>query len=190
MRSEWNQVLNESSDNTLFLSWERMAPAVKYLEQGSTLKILCATDGEEILGIAPLRKSGRFFKGHFIYNVIESLNFRSPGILLAKRKAECLNAFLTYLYGQKDWEFLYFNDVPETFSIVDLLRKNSHSIPDLEVKEGDVSPYLTIPGSMDELFRGLPFSFRKNLRKSMRKLGREHGEVAVKDYYELGRLRR
>jgi hypothetical protein len=188
MRNKWNQVLNKSSDNTLFLSWERMAPGVKYLEQGSTLKILCATDGEEILGIAPLKKSNHFFKGHLIYSVIESLNFRAPGILLAKRKAECLNMFLTHLYGQKDWDFLYFNDVPETFSIVDLLRKNSHSIPDLEVREGDVSPYLTIPGSLDELFRGLHVKFRKNLLRSMRKLEREHGKVALKDYYELGSL--
>jgi CelD/BcsL family acetyltransferase involved in cellulose biosynthesis len=96
--------------------------------------------------------------------------------------------FLTYLYGQKDWDFLYFNDVPETFSIVDLLKKSSHSIPDFEIKEGDVSPYLTIPGSLDELFNGLTFNFRKNLRKSMRKLEREHGKVELKDYYELGSL--
>jgi len=188
MRSEWNQVLDGISDNTLFLSWERMTPGVKYLGQGSTLKILCATDGEEILGIAPLRKSGRFFNGHLMYNVIESLNFRALGVLLAKRKAECLNMFLTHLYGQKDWDFLYLNNVPETFSIVELLKKSSHSIPDLEVKEGEVSPYLTIPDSLDELFRGLTSNFRRNLRKRLRKLERKHGKVALKDHYELGSL--
>jgi hypothetical protein len=188
MRSEWNKVLNEISDNTFFLSWERMAPGVKYLDQGSTLKILCATDGEEILGIAPLRKSRYFYHGHSIYNVIESLNYRALGILLAKRKVECLNMFLTHLYNQKDWDFLYFNDVPETFSIVDLLKKNSHSIPDFEVKEGDASPYLTIPGSLDELLKGLDSTFRRNLLRCMRKLEKDHRKVTLVDYCELGSL--
>jgi hypothetical protein len=188
MRSEWNRFLNGISDNTHFLSWERMAPGVKYLEQGSTLKILCATDGKEILGIAPLRKSNRYFNGHIIYSVIEAISLRTPGILLAKRKAECLDMFLTHLYGQKDWDFLYFNEVPETFSAVNLLIESSHSIPDFEVKEEDVSPYLTIPNSLDELYRSLTPKFRKNLRNSMRRLERKHGKVALKDYYELGSL--
>jgi hypothetical protein len=188
MRSEWNRFLNGISDNTHFLSWERMAPGVKYLEQGSTLKILCATNGKEILGIAPLRKSNRYLNGHIIYSVIEAISLRAPGILLAKRKAECLDMFLTHLYGQKDWDFLYFNEVPETFSAVNLLRESSHSIPDFEVKEGDVSPYLTIPNSLDELYRGLSRSFRRDLRHGMRKLQREHGKVEVKDYYEIGSL--
>jgi hypothetical protein len=188
MRSEWSQVLDGISDNTLFLSWERMAPGVRYLKQGSAIKILCATDGEEILGIAPLKKSSRFVNGHLIYSVIESLNFRALGVLLEKRKAECLNMFLTHLYGQKDWDFLYFNDVPETFSIVELLKKSFYSIPDFEVIEGDVSPYLTIPDSLDELFRGFSSNFRKNLRNGMRRLQREHGKVEVKDYYEIGSL--
>jgi len=165
-----------------------MAPQVKYLEQGSTLKILCATDGQEILGIAPLRKSNRYFNGHRIYGVIEAVSLRASGILLAKRKAECLNAFLTYLYGQKDWDFLYFNHVSETFSIVDLLKKNAHSIPDFEAKEEDVSPYLTVPDSLDELYTSLTPSFRKNLRNGMRRLERTHGKVELKDYYELGSL--
>jgi hypothetical protein len=42
---------------------------------------------ELLVGIAPLKKSGRFFKGHLIYNVIELLNFRALGVLLAKRRA-------------------------------------------------------------------------------------------------------
>ena len=188
MRSEWNKFLNRIRDNTLFLSWERIAPSVKYLRQGSTLKILCAIEDEEILGIAPLRKTSRFFNGQPIYSVLESLSDRAFGVLLAKRKAECLSMFLTHLYDQKDWDFLYFNNVPETFSIVDLLEKNSYSIPDFEAKEEDVSPYLTIPDSLDELFKGLSTKFRKNLRNSMRKLEREHGKVALKDHYELGSL--
>ena len=188
MRTEWNQVLSGTSDNTFFLSWERMAPAVKYLEKGSTIKILCATYGEEILGILPLKKSSRLFNGHSIYSVIEDLNFRAVGVLLTKRKAECLHMFLAHLYNQKDWDFLHLNNIPETFSIVELLKRNAHSISELEVREGEVSPYLTIPGSLDELFGSLSSNFRRNLRKRLRKLQQEYGKVALKDHYELGSL--
>jgi len=188
VRKEWNEFINSINDNTFFLSWERIAPSVKYLEQGSTIKILFGMDGNDILGIAPLRKTSRFFNGQPIYSVIESLSDRAFGILLAKRKAECLKMFLTYLYNQKDWDFLYFNDVPETFPIVDLLKKNSEYFPYFDEKEGDVAPYLTIPDSLDELFRELTPKFRKNLRMGMRKIERDHGKVELKEYYELGSL--
>ena len=188
MRNEWNTLLKRTNDNTLFLSWERMAPGIKYLNPGSKLSILYATDGKEILGIAPLRKSNRCFNGHSICSTIEVISLRAPGILLSKRKAECLNKFLTYLYDQKDWDFLYFNEVPETFSAVYLLRKSAQSIPDMEVIEGDVSPHLTIPGSLDEFYRGLTRSYRKHLRRQMRRIEGEHGRIELKDYYELGSL--
>jgi hypothetical protein len=190
MRNEWNRVLDETEDNTFFLSWERLAPGVKYLGQGKKLKILCATDGEKILGIAPLRKSARSINGHLIYNVIESLNSRALGVLLSKRKPECLKLFISHLYDQKDWDFLYLNDIPETFSIVDLLKRRVHHLSDFEVIEGDVSPYLLIPDSMDELFKGLSANFRRNLRKRLRKLQREHGKVELKDYHEIGSLKK
>lgn len=170
------------------MSWERVAPAVKYLKQGSSIKLLCATEGGKVCGIAPLRKSSRSFKGRSIYTVIESLSDRAFGILLAERKAECLNKFLTHLYEQKDWDFLYFNEVPETFSVVDLLKNNSSSIPHLEVKEAEVSPYLTIPASLDDFFGSLTAKFRKNLRNSMRRLEREHGKIELKNYSELGSI--
>lgn len=188
MRSNWNKALDRTSDNTFFLSWERMAPGVKFLKQGSTIKILCAIEGEEILGIAPLMKSTRSLKGRPVYRVIESLNYRALGILLTKRKAECLSSFFTHLYNQRDWDFLYFNDVPETFSVVNLLEKNTDFYPHFEVKEGDVSPYLPITGSMDELLRGLGKKFRHNLLRCNRKLEREKGKVELKDYRELGTL--
>lgn len=188
MRREWNSLLNRIGDNTYFLSWERVAPAVKFLKHGSSIKLLCATEGGEVYGIAPLRKASRSFKGRAIYNVLESLSDRAFGILLAERKAECLNKFLTHLYEQKDWAFLYFNEVPETFSVVDLLKNNSRSIPHLEVKEAEVSPYLTIPASLDDFFGGLPAKFRKDLRRSMRRLEREHGKIELKNYSELGSI--
>ena len=186
MRQDWNHLVNDVADNTFFLCWERMAPAVRYLEKGSTLKILCIKDGGDLLGIVPLKKFSRSVIGLLNYTMIESISERAPGILLKKRKTECLHTIMTHLYAQKDWDFLNFNDIPETFSIVNLLQASSKI--NFELEEGDVSPYITIPNSLSELYNYIKPSFRHNLRNDLRRLEKKHGEVTLKEYCELGSL--
>lgn len=164
-----------------------MAPAVRNLEKGNQLKIICIKDREEIIGIAPLKKRSCQINGIVAYTVIETISERAPGILLKKRKAECLNTLMAHLYAEKDWDFLYFKDIPETFSIVNLLRKNSSKI-DFEMAEEDVSPYLIIPDSLDALYANISPSFRHNLRNDLRRLEKNHGKITFKEYHELGSL--
>lgn len=191
LRSEWNNLLKGSRDDAIFLTWEKMAPVVKYLEPNKSVKILCATNGNKILGIAPLKKSCRTFNGHFSYTVIEPLAYGKTdytGIIFTEQKTECLRLFLTYLFNQKDWDFIYFYDVPETSTLLDLLRKNNSRFSNFTIKEGVICPYLSLPSSMEELLNGLSYNFRKNLKRLMRKLKREQGRVEFKEYYELGSL--
>jgi hypothetical protein len=55
MKNYWDQTLDKSLENNIFLTWEKMAPSVNYLPNNSSLKILCATEGNELVGIAPFR---------------------------------------------------------------------------------------------------------------------------------------
>lgn len=73
MRSNWNKTLNQSIEKNIFLTWEKMAPSVNLLEKKSSLKILCATEGNKLVGIAPFRKTRKSLNGHFGYGVIEPL---------------------------------------------------------------------------------------------------------------------
>jgi CelD/BcsL family acetyltransferase involved in cellulose biosynthesis len=186
IRHDWNQLINGITDNTFFLCWERIASAVEHLEEGSELKIILIRDCGELLGIIPLKKRIRYINGIVAYSIIKSISNRAPGILLKKRKSECLNLLLSHLYSQKDWDSLTFEEIPETFSFVDLIRLASGV--KFEITEGDVSPYLRIPDSKSALYANISPSFRHNLRNDLRRLQKRHGEVTLKEYYEIGSL--
>ena len=104
MRRDWNKTLNCSIENNIFLTWEKMAPSVNSMKKEHSLKILCASEGNKIVGIAPFRKTRRSLSGNFGYSIIEPLtngNTDYAGIIIAEKKKECLSQFLEYLFNQR-----------------------------------------------------------------------------------------
>jgi CelD/BcsL family acetyltransferase involved in cellulose biosynthesis len=191
MRKHWNNTLNESLENNIFLTWEKMAPSVNRLEKENQLKILYATDSDKLVGIAPFRKSRRSLKGHLNYDVIEPLTNGDTdytGIILAKQGKQILHKFLTYLFNQKDWDLMLLPDIPQTSPTLELLKHTSKLLPKSQIEKGIICPYLTIPNSEQKLLANLNIKFRKNLQRRLRKIEREHGNVELKEYYELGSL--
>jgi CelD/BcsL family acetyltransferase involved in cellulose biosynthesis len=190
MRKYWDEVLNKSSENNIFLSWEKMAPSVNHLERENSLKILCATEGNQLVGIAPFRMTQRGLKGHLGYRIIEPLTNGETdynGIILAGQEDECLNRFLTHLFTQKDWDFIYFQDLPQTSQTLELIKK-ARNIPKCKIQKGIICPYINIPDSKEKLLATLSTRFQRNLRHSLHKLELEQGKVELKQYHELGSL--
>lgn len=186
---EWNRVLERSSDNHVMLTWEFMSTYVKHFGNERTLKVLCIKEGNRIIAIAPLRLSRYNLAGSFNYNVIEPLTYKHSdytGLIIAEKEPKCLKLFLNYLVKQGGWDFIYLYDVPGTSMIPDLLPQISGSIPKFEVKEGAICPYLRIPYSQDALVTELDAKFRKNLRRSIKKLQNDYGKVELRRYDQLG----
>ena len=191
MRNRWNQTLNNSKDNNIFLTWEKMAPSVNQLGKDSTIKILCATDGVELVGIAPLRKTHKNLRGNSGYSFIEPLTNGDTdyaGLILVKQEVNCIRQFLQYLYSQKDWDFMVFPDLPQASQTLELLKHTFSGLPRFEVEKGIICPYIEIPNSKERLLANLSVKHRKNLQRRLRKLEKEHGKVELKQYYELGSL--
>ena len=190
MKNDWNKTLKKSGENNIFLTWEKMAPSVNSLGKESSLKILCATEGNELVGIAPFRITHRSLKGHIGYGLIEPLTNGETdytGIIMTEQEDQCLNQFLVHLFSQKDWDFIFLPDLPQTSQTFALL-KNVKYIPKFEVEAGIVCPYIEIPDSNEKLLAKLNAKFQKKLRKSLDKLEREQGKVELKHYYEIGSL--
>lgn len=191
LRHSWNKVLRESEDNTVFLTWEKMASSVLNFDENKTLNVLCATQNDKLVGIAPLRKSRRSINGLLKYTVIEPLaegNTDYSGLVLAKHEAECLQFFLTHLFDQNDWDLMYLSQVPQNSHLFNLLAKHRCSLPEFTLEEGAICPYLTLPFSKQGLMKSLSSNFRRNLKKRMRKLEKDYGKVELKEYRELGSL--
>jgi CelD/BcsL family acetyltransferase involved in cellulose biosynthesis len=167
-----------------------MAPSVNCLGRNSCLKILCATEENKLVGIAPLRITHMGLKGHFGYNIIEPLTNGDTdytGLIMTKKQDLCLNQFLAHLFSQKDWDLMYLPDLPQTSPSLALITKAA-DIPKFEIEKGVICPYIAIPDSKEKLLASLSRKFGKKLRKSITKLEREHGRVELKNYLELGSL--
>jgi CelD/BcsL family acetyltransferase involved in cellulose biosynthesis len=165
-----------------------MNNSVKYLDKDKAIRIVCITKGDRIVAIAPLRKSYYRF-GDFRYSTIEPLNYRNSdytGLIIAENEAECLDVLLRYLYSKKDWDFFYLYDIPETSIVSELLTRYRSAFPKFDLERGRICPYITLPSSMDTLMQGLSAKFRKNLRRSMKKLETDFGKVELKKHDDVG----
>ncbi|MBK5133748.1 GNAT family N-acetyltransferase [Candidatus Bathyarchaeota archaeon] len=191
MRKCWNVTLNKSLENNIFLTWEKMAPSVNLIEKESTLKILCASEETELIGIAPFRKTRKSLKGNFGYNIIEPLtngNTDYSGLLITKQEVQCVQKFLTHLFQQKDWDLITIPDLPQASPTLELIKLYSKELPRFKVEKGVICPYVEIPDSEEDLLSSLKPKFRRNLQRRLRKLEKEQGNVEIKHYYELGSL--
>lgn len=191
LRGDWDAVLGRCIDNSVYLTWEFMVNSVKHLEKGKRLRILCIEDGDKIIGIAPLAQSRRSLRGWLGYEVVEPLAYWHNdfnGLILAERAQECLSLFLSYLYEQNDWDFIFLNNILETSIVFDILPKLKGTFRFETRYVGAISPYLKIPDSMSSLMNGLSAKFRKNLRRSLKSLEQDYGRVDLKKYNELGSL--
>lgn len=192
IRSQWNAVLEKSNDNIVSLTWEHIAVSVKNLKKNQLLRILYITVNDKIIAIAPLRQSKYKVMGHLSYSVIEPLDYGNStdytGLILTEQAFECLQAFLMHLYSQGNWDCIRLNDVPASSHLIDLLIKSKHMLPKFKIEGGDTCPYITIPNSMEDYLNRLSRNFKKNLRRRLRNLERDHGTVELKEYHELGSL--
>jgi hypothetical protein len=189
MKDRWDQILNKSTENNIFLTWEKMAPSVYSLGNNTALKILYASEGNEIVGIAPFRITRKGL-GHLGYSVLEPLTNGDTdytGIIVAQNEDQCPHQFLTYLFTQKDWDFMYYPDLPQGSPSLALV-KNSSEIPKLEIEKGVICPFIKVPHSKEKLLASLNSKFQKKLKKSLQKLEQEHGKVELKQYKDIGSI--
>lgn len=174
-------------ENNIFLTWEKMAPSVDYLQEESLLKILCATEAEQLKGIAPFRIVHKHIMGPLSYRIIEYLTNGETdysGFILKEEANQCLSQFLTHLFSQKNWDFIYLPDLPQSSKTLELIKK-TRGIPSFTIKKGHICPYITIPDSKEKLLANANPKFQKKLRKQLRKLERDHGKTELKQYYEM-----
>jgi hypothetical protein len=135
MRYLWEKTLSRSVENNIFLTWEKTAPSVNQLKDENSLRVLCATDENGVIGFAPFRKSQKSIR-FFHYTTIEPVtngNTDYTGIIIARQEKECLNQFLTYLFEQKDWDIFLLPNLPQGSQTLRLLKSASRNLPASQV---------------------------------------------------------
>jgi CelD/BcsL family acetyltransferase involved in cellulose biosynthesis len=193
LKSVWNHLLNKCKDSNPFLTWEYLFTYWKHFGSSRKLKILCVeNENNDVIAIAPLRLSRYNLANLVTYNVLEPLGYRGAdytGFIIPEIQNECINLILKYLNGQKDWDFIYLLDVPETSITSHAFKKTGGNASKFEVIKGAVCPYIPLPASMDIFLSKLSPSFRKNLKKRLRKLEKDFQKVELKSYKDFSTVK-
>ena len=193
LKYKWNELLERSVNNNIFLTWEWCSTYWKHYGKGKKLIILSIEkNNDEIVAIAPLKQSNYRFLNLFGYNIIEPIGCGLTDyndFLLKERKVEYLKLFIKYLYGHHEWDFIYLSDIPETSIILDYLPKIFEFVQTLELEKGVICPYISIPNFSDVFIKNLSKSFRYNLSRQMRRLKKNYNKVDVKRYDEFSTVK-
>jgi CelD/BcsL family acetyltransferase involved in cellulose biosynthesis len=185
LRQDWNKLLERSSDNNIFMTWEWLSTWWKHFGCSSKLLILIAEEREKILAIAPLMLSTYKILGFKLRKVefIGASKYSDYGnFILTEKKTGCLALFMNGLNDwQSEWDCLEFRRIPETAESLNSIRRMGKTSPIFEERSFSLCPYIPLPNSFESYQKGLKSGFRRNLKRYMRSLRRDY-QIEIKRY--------
>lgn len=188
LQQEWNATLQQSTSNTIFLTWQWVASWWAAYGKGKQLLILVARDpGGACLGIAPLcvdrsgtaRRSVRFLgDGTFDSDYLDFIVVRG-------HESAVVTAFLDQLTTlRKAWDLLQMFEIPQ----------DSPNLQTLRALEGPGGWFLSqqqvpcgirrLPKTWDEFLGTLRPRFRTTVRACLRNMEQLGGSFEVLDREE------
>jgi hypothetical protein len=190
LKDSWSELLQQSPDNDIFLTWEWLYYWWKYYGNDKKLRILLIKEGDKLVGIAPFMQS-KYKTGPLSVDVLEnicSINCDRSGIIYSPDNRKVIPVFLEYLTQLMDKEKLLIriSQVSDESSFAASLRRLPPEFVDsLVTKERVISicPYIILPETWEE-YQSHCYPNKKrlrNLRRLVKVLEKEHA-VEFKEY--------
>lgn len=189
LRESWNELLKNSPDNNIFLTWEWLFTWWRHFGNNHELKILIVKESGKIIGIAPLMLS-RYGKSIFTVNIIENICAVRwcdySGFIVEKNRPQALDMLLGYLGNiLKDNRYiLRISNIPDHSGFLQLLRNKYDTISrSFKINETEMAscPYITLPATWEEYLRPLPKRRRWHIKQKKGKLRKNHTVDLVKN---------
>jgi len=185
MKDEWNELLQKSSNNDFFLTWEWVFTWWEVYGKDKEIFVLLIEDNEgNLAGIAPWYiKKGRInFIGYGENLCSEYLN-----IIIKKGYEEVvLDEIFNYLKVNKDeWSVLFLTDILEKHNITDLIctKAKDKKLPFCREKINIPCVCMALPEDSDLMWRGLSKKFRSNIRWARKKI-EENTNSSIKFFFQ------
>ncbi len=173
LKPEWNDLLQRSCCNTLFLTWEWQSTWWKHLGEGSLLLLgFRSEDDGRLVGIAPLFRT-LADGGQPVFYLIGCRDVSDYLDLIIEQGQEdaVYQALLEYL-GQEaqGWDLIDFCNIPQESLTYVRLRELAEaqgyqSLVEIE----DVCPIIDLPDTWDEYLMMLNKKQRHEVRRKLRK---------------------
>lgn len=176
LRSQWDALLGAAASRSIFLSWEWLTAWWRAYGQPGELEIVTATDGNELVGIAPLRRSYERRFGQRVTtlsfigdhsNDSDYLDF----IVASGREPEAIRAFHEWWRGEvKRGVVLLLNEIPETSPNLPVLRQIASESGLHWAETLSACGSAALPANWDDYLRMLKPRFRTKVRSVLRML--------------------
>ena len=175
----WERILPSCATDTVFVTpwwhktwWDNFGA-------DSEQRILSVRDGDELLGIAPLMKSGDRLTFLGDKNLTDYFDFIAPSATVERFYPALWDAI-----ADDGWATLELPSIPSGSPTLELLPALAErSGASVSVEEEETTPVAELPASWDEFLAGLRKKDRHELRRKLRRLDRdsEHRQYVASD---------
>ena len=180
----WNQVLQESKSNTLFLSYEWICNWWKSFGKDKELLILVVRDSDEVIGIAPLMIE-KYKVGKITFkqiSFIQNAHCYHLDFIITKKTEEVIEIILQYLKMEiKNWRRIYLNRIPTSSCNIENVRSLCRNKFLFKEQYGGIAPYIPVNGKWEEYYVKRKRKFRAELRRDWKRLN-GLGKIEFKIY--------
>ncbi len=190
LAGSWNDLLERSMNDNVFLTWEWISTwAATYLS-GSELFVIAVYDDGSPVAIAPLWLQRRRTAGAFPVRVLRFLG--SSGVcsdyldVIVQKKgyATWLDAIWNHLFGKlrSQWDILEYADAPsDSKPLAQFYRSADEDERCLarQIVRTELCPYMTLPDRADQLLTRVSRTRRYTINHSRKRLS-ELGELHIR----------
>lgn len=178
LRGEWDQLLEHSDADCMFLTWPWLFAWWKHLSEGRRLSLITVRRGSELVAIAPLAVSPPALERLVPFRSLQFLGTGSVGsdyldiIVRRGREEEALEALALDLGARG--HSLELRQVARGSSMAATLARRlaRHGWQHIE-QQTDVCPFGRLEGTWSDYLASLELQQRHNFNRRFRKLNRE-----------------
>jgi hypothetical protein len=205
LSTEWNDLLSQSSSNTIFLTWEWLFSwAECFLKGKRKLFIITVYEENELIGIAPWYIEDMRFniftlkKIGFLGTPEAGSDYLNVFIKKGKEKEVTLRIYNYLLHEVPSlWDCLWLRDIPsDSLFLLHFMDQVTEEQRYLEIKQGSFCPFVLLPKTHDDYLAGLSTKRRRRFKQDWKVLNRsdnvEHltsdlrnSESALSDFFSF-----
>jgi len=175
LSAEWNELLQHSAADTIFLTHQWQSIWWRHLGDGTPMLIAFRDESGRLVGLAPLY-GALTGEGEWALNTIGCVDVSDYLDIITRRgREQAVYAALLDLLDAPDafdftWDALDLCNVPQNSPTLELLGPMAAARGyQVTSQMQDVCPIVTLPGSWDDYLAGLASKDRRELRRKLRK---------------------
>jgi len=176
-RNLWNDALQKSLDNHIFLTWEWLTSWWRFYGDKRRFLLVTVGSDQEIYAAAPLMSSNYKLYGLGLRKIefIATPASDYHNFLLKENRRDHVRMMIQYASKtDPEWDCFELKEIPENSETARILKTVSDKPLGLETRIQTSCPCVFLPNAFEEYLLSLGSSWRRNIRRWERRLKLNH----------------